>query len=152
MTIEIPGTPPTTTQQQHRVIVVHGRPKFIPGKQVEKTRRYFRNALLPYAGKTIDGPVAVTTIWSYPYRTSERKKITEKKRVLPKDTRPDADNLMKALLDEIVAAGILPDDNAIATLTTYKCWAADPGITINIEPINGDDFEKEINELKGHTA
>lgn len=150
MTIEIPGTPPTTTQQQHRVIVVNGRPKFIPGKGVAKTRQYFRNALLPYQGQTIDGPVAVTTIWSYPYRTSEPKKVTEKKLVLPKDTRPDIDNLMKALLDEVVSAGILPDDNAIATLTTYKCWSADPGITIQIEPIDGDDFEQEINGLRGN--
>ena len=51
--------------------------------------------------------------------------------VIPKQTRPDIDNLCKGLLDAL--SGVMWEDDAIITsLTARKVWAAKDEIVVNI--------------------
>jgi Holliday junction resolvase RusA-like endonuclease len=146
--IWIPGTPPTTTQQQHRVIVQNGKPKFIPGKKVEETRKKLMAAIQPQVYHTYDKPIKVTAIWTWPYRTHEAKAVRTSGNSVPKDTRPDTDNLMKALLDLLTEAGAITDDALVSSLTVHKCWGKTPGILVQLEEIDTEKFAETIERLK----
>ncbi len=47
-----------------------------------------------------------------------------------KTTRPDLDNLVKAVLDGLVWGGTLEDDNAIWEITARKRWVTGPPCTV----------------------
>lgn len=142
--IWIPGAPPTVTQQQHRVVCIKGRPHFVPTPKLRETRKHFAEVLGRYDGKTYTEPVTVEITWIFPYRHSERKAVTSAGRVIPKYTRPDVDNLNKALLDELTHTGIIQDDAIVSELVTRKCWGPHPGIKITIDDLNRVGFEREI--------
>ena len=62
----------------------------------------------------------------------------------PHTARPDADNLLKLVMDAIESAGLLPKgDAAIARTITSKAWAAQPGVVVTMGPSEalaaGDD-------------
>ena len=100
--------------------------------------------LSQYDGETYTEPVTATITWIFPYRSSEKKSIISAGRLIPKYTRPDVDNLNKALLDEMTGSGIIQDDAIIAELITRKCWGPAPGILIMIDDLNTTGFERDI--------
>ncbi len=54
---------------------------------------------------------------------------------LPKGTKPDIDNLIKAILDELKSMGVYRDDGQVFSLNVQKLWVAagaNPGARITI--------------------
>lgn len=84
---------PITKKNSQQIIYAKGRPMIIPSKQY---KQYERDALwlLNYDGDPIDYPVNVKAVF---YMKTRR--------------RVDLVNLQEALLDVLVAAEILEDDN-----------------------------------------
>ena len=148
--IWIPGDPPTVTQQQHRVIYVHGKPRFVPSNKLRKVRAHYAAAIREQKHMMHTGPVSVTISWCFPYRHSERRAITAAGAILPKDTRPDLDNLGKALLDELTGAGVIRDDSQIVEYVSRKCWCDTPGILIYVTDIDQVSFDHKIRDLREH--
>lgn len=53
-------------------------------------------------------------------------------KTIVKDTRPDCDNVVKVILDELTKQGFWVDDSLIWSLTIEKCWELTPSIYIKI--------------------
>lgn len=102
-----------------------------------------KNAISPFRPEApVNGPVYIKIIWCFPYRKSERKaKLGE---VIPKDTRPDIDNLNKNLLDILQKEQFITDDSNVVRLTTEKCWYETSGLYIKIMEIDPEIFGEKI--------
>ena len=69
------------------------------------------------------GPVYLEASITFPSRRSS---------VLPRTSRPDADNLAKDLLDALQATGFFRDDSQVARLTISKFDGPIPGIFVRV--------------------
>jgi len=68
----------------------------------------------------ITSPVAVKVLAAF-NRPKSKSRKKDPDGLIPKTTRPDADNVLKAVLDALVAAGVLKDD---AIVTDARCIKA----------------------------
>lgn len=131
-------TPPTTTSQASmRILKTKGGKHFIgkyansKAKQVQKT---FQLLLAPHKpGVPITGALSVEITYRMPYRKTEKRSHLRNE-WMPHDTRPDADNLLKLLLDSMNNV-FWNDDAQISYLSIYKQRGHDPHIRIKISQI-----------------
>lgn len=123
-------TPPTVTDQQHRILARLGkRPIVYDGPDLAEARAKLTANLAQHKPDApMNGPVRLVVRWLFPicgdhwdgqYRTS----------------RPDTDNLQKALKDSMTKLGFWRDDAQVASELIEKFWASQPGIYITIEEI-----------------
>lgn len=56
----------------------------------------------------------------------------------PKDTRPDADNYAKELIDAMTSCGFWKDDAQVVDLRIVKCYAETGAIHVKIEEVTDD--------------
>ena len=61
----------------------------------------------------------------------------QKKKPGWKVTRPDTDNLQKALKDELGRLGFYRDDTQVCVEVCSKIWAREPHIYIKLEELEG---------------
>ena len=85
-----------------------------------KSRKYLRELVALLDGEQIatTEPILLRCVFVHP-----RPKRLGKGPQVPKTTKPDLDNLIKMLLDGIVSANLIPDDNLVTTiqpLTGYQ--------------------------------
>lgn len=129
---------PTATHQQKNTKVVRGKnPKddkvvyFNPPNVVDAIR-LFNTSLLPHIpDKMIEGEaVRLTTYWLFPTKV---KKNVGKLKI----TRPDTDNSIKLLKDEMSKLKFWKDDALVAIDQIHKYWAepGKSGIFVRIEVI-----------------
>lgn len=120
--------PPTATQQEHKVRVVHGKPIFYDPPELQAARE---KLLANLAAHKPDIPfscgVQLITKWCFPCG----RHADGEYRV----TKPDTDNLQKLLKDCMTAVGFWTDDALVASEVTEKFWATVPGIYINIQEL-----------------
>lgn len=120
-------TPPTKTQQEHRI----GKRKdgsvyMYEDRDLKEVRYTIRNALKPFApDDPIPGPIRLITKWLFPKGTHANGQY--------KITKPDTDNLNKMLKDEMTKVGFWKDDALVASEVIEKFWADVPGIYIEIQ-------------------
>lgn len=124
-------------------MVAKERPKarVIPGKKPfaqfytpPKTRLWEehvgQHALMQLRGVEVDGdedftlPISDARIIAK-LRFNLKKPAGYPKSVVHVTKKPDLDNLVKAILDGIVTAGVIEDDNCITDLVTMKRYADD---------------------------
>jgi Holliday junction resolvase RusA-like endonuclease len=74
----------------------------------------------------------VDIFFAFTVPKSRAKKKTQAQQY--KDTRPDIDNLIKAVLDGLNMAGIWRDDAQIAILRASKTWSDSPRTVVTIRP------------------
>lgn len=131
-------TPPTTTSQASmRILRAKDGRQFIgkysnsKAKQVQKTLQML---LAPHKpGRPVDGALSVEITYRLPYRKTEKKSNLANE-WMPHDTRPDADNLLKLLLDSMNKV-FWHDDAQISHLSIFKQRGHDPHIRIKIRQI-----------------
>ena len=130
----IPGTPPTITNQSKGVRCIPDRGTMRPMFYKKKAYRQAEAHILTHLkrGTPFAGPVGVRIAFQWPWRKSEPKK----NRALgwkPKDTKPDADNSTKLVLDCLTKQQFgFSDDAQVAELTALKTWGDDPGTFIQV--------------------
>ena len=133
----IPGPPPTVTQQMKGVNCRPAGGGMVPFFYKKKAYREAESHILAHLqrGTPFAGPVGVRIAFQWPWRKSEPKK----NRALgwkPKDTKPDLDNSAKLVLDMMQKQQFgISDDAQIAELTVVKTWGDDPGIFIQVWPL-----------------
>jgi Holliday junction resolvase RusA-like endonuclease len=115
--------------------IAKGRPRFsmINGKPITftppKTRTF--EAMVAMTARTqappqpLEGAVSVEMRFFFTLPKSRIKKRIPLPTVQAKDTKPDIDNLIKAILDGLNGAGFWRDDAQIAKLTAFKAWTTD---------------------------
>ncbi len=125
----MPMKPPTVTQQEHKVTVINGKPRFYDPPELQTARAMLTAHLSRHLPKEpYRCGVRLITKWLFPVkgkRTDGEYKIT----------KPDTDNLQKLLKDCMTSCGFWKDDALVASEITEKFWAATPGIYIRIEEL-----------------
>lgn len=106
-----------------------------PSAKVKENTRNLAALIEPHRPHELfRGPLRVEITICYAWRKAE----TNKHRLLaalPKDTKPDADNLSKGITDVLESIGFFANDAQIAELHVRKCWTAKPGFYLRIDEI-----------------
>lgn len=124
--------PPTITAQEHEVTIVNGKPIFYDPEELKIAKAKLKAHLIPYApNKPYDGALRLMVKWCFP--------LTDKHFDGEyKYTKPDTDNLNKALKDIMQELRFYKNDSRIACEIIEKFWAKIPGIYIRLENIYDD--------------
>lgn len=129
MHIELDIIPPTATSQENKTAVVNGKIMHYKSKGAKATFAILTAALLPFRPKKpMDGPIRLVCYWRFPKGKSHRSGEW-------KITKPDTDNLQKALKDVMTRLGYWVDDSRVCSELVTKTWSDRPGIEIWAEEI-----------------
>ncbi len=110
-----------------RVVTVQGRPR---GVTPPKTRAWEQAAAWvlrhAHSGPPVEGPVCVVVdaIKSRPMRLLRRK---DPDGLLWRTTKPDVDNVSKAVLDALEKAGVIRNDTQVVELTARSLYTERTG-------------------------
>lgn len=115
---------PTVTQQEHKITTVTGRPRIYEPAELKAARQLFRDHLAQHRPEVpLKGPVELYVVWCYP-ATADHPACTWK------ITKPDTDNLIKLVKDEMTRLGFWLDDAQICMELNAKCYDKISGISI----------------------
>ena len=124
-------SPPTTTFQDKEI---NWKTKsFYKSYDVKQIEHLYRMHLAQHVPKEkITGPVRLITKWCYPYPDY----FTAKDRVPTfKTSKPDTENMVKLLKDQMTYLGFWNDDAQVASDVIEKFWAEPTGIYCKIESL-----------------
>ena len=135
-TISISIEPPPTHQAALRILKNKKTGAMFVGKMEKSSAKKWnvaftlllREAKQKYAVREYDQALTVGLVFVYPHT----KESAKKGHSVPKVTRPDVDNLSKSVLDCMVDAGWLKDDNLIVELILKKIHSDTPQVIIDI--------------------
>lgn len=130
-TVFVPGIPAPQGSKRHvgRGILVES----------SKTLRPWRLDVTTIAQAAHHGPplrcARVHIVFAFPrpkshYRTGRHAHELKPNAPRWHTSRPDIDKLERAILDALVAAGVLQDDSCVVLLTAHKTYSHQPGATI----------------------
>lgn len=112
----IPGNPPRTTAQQNKIAVVNGTPLvYSPKKLKDAKELYYTAALIHRPKEPMQGAIGLSAEFHF---GTPRKRLWG----TPKITRPDTDNMIKALKDALTKADYWGDDAQITKEYCAKYW------------------------------
>ena len=125
----MPMDPPTTTYQEHKIGVRHGKPYTYEPETVKAARAQLAAGLAPHRpAAPFTGGVQLVTKWGFP-PTKAHPSLTWR------TTKPDTDNLQKMLKDCMTRLGFWEDDSLVVSEICEKFFIDVPGIYIEITPI-----------------
>ena len=121
---------PSVTQQEHRIGVTKTGKKYIYEQQELKNARALIRAHMarhkPEA--PLEGPIMFNVIWLYQSEDHEEGEY--------KVTKPDTDNLIKMLKDELTRLGYWRDDAQVCSESNQKIWTrGSEGIIVMIDQL-----------------
>ncbi len=120
----IPMQIPNVTQQTHKITTVNGRPRIYEPAELRAARQLFRDHLAKHRpDQPLEGPVELSVYWCYP-ATKEHPEASWK------TTKPDTDNLVKMLKDEMTRLGFWKDDAQVCAELLNKLYDRVPGVWI----------------------
>ena len=124
MEFDIRFDPPRSTAQEKQYAVRNGRVVVYETANAKAAKQLLRLVLAPYTPRNpLTGAVALYVTWRFPYKG--------------KTTRPDTDNLNKALKDVMTDLGYWKDDALVAREHIEKIWHKEhPGIYVRIVDIS----------------
>ncbi len=121
--------PPTTTHQNKKIVRTAFGHKLADTVELSNARSIYCAMLAPHRPESpLSGPVGLHVEFHFPYRKSEPKKNLGK--LLPKDTKPDCDNMAKTLIDCMTRMGFWRDDAQIYRTMISKYWSPSPRVEI----------------------
>lgn len=132
----LPMNPPTVTDQMHRIVARPGhRPMIFDSDELRLAKDTLkahlakqRAELFAQGYQTIrDTPIRLKVMWCFPkgaHRDGEYR-----------ITKPDTDNLQKALKDTMTKLDYWQDDSLVCVEQVEKFWASIPGIYVRIDTI-----------------
>lgn len=130
---ELPENPKGTAQMKGTSFQ-GGKIHHYEKKEIRELRALYHHEIFKffYTNKMqvphFDGAVYFSVTFTY--------SIKDKKRWgQPKTSRPDADNIVKLLLDVCTDLEMWPDDAVVADLHVRKLWGDKPSVRITIEPL-----------------
>lgn len=125
----LPMRIPTVTHQEQGIAVRRGKPAVYDTPELKEARARFAAHLSKHApAEKLKGPIRLIVKWCFPMtagHTDGEYKIT----------RPDTDNLIKLLKDEMTKLGFWRNDAQVASEVNEKFWAKVSGIYISVEEL-----------------
>ena len=134
----LPIVPPRATSQGagKRIQVVKGRPRFFKNRRQESAEHDYMLLCAPYRpAAPMAGPVALTVDFVFPWRAGEPRRNRSLGR-MPKTTKPDGGNMLKALEDCLTKLGFWFDDAQVADERVTRAWGDQVGVYVAITPIH----------------
>lgn len=120
-----PMVPPTATAQMKQVRVHKGRPIHYDPPAVAEMKAKLKAAVAPYRPpEPLEGPVRLTTKWIWPGEEYRYK-----------TTKPDTDNMIKALKDVMERVGFYRNDCQVVSEITEKMHGPVSGIYVKVEAL-----------------
>ena len=135
LSFRIPGMPPRKTAQEKGMAADPAAPGGVRvfTKEPQRMEAYWMRAefarRLPEGWRARRGGVRVRVELVYPLRKSDK---CAPGALVPHTVRPDADNLVKALLDAMTRAGVWEDDAQVYDLHVRKFRAKTPRWTVRV--------------------
>jgi Holliday junction resolvase RusA-like endonuclease len=125
----MPMNPPTVTAQMHKVN--HQTGKFYDPPELKAAKAKLEAHLAQHLPEAVvfAGAVELRVCWCFPAGTSHKDGSW-------KITKPDTDNLQKALKDCMTRVGFWTDDALVCCEIVQKRWALTPGIMISIRELD----------------
>ena len=125
----MPMIPPTITAQEKKITVVNGKPKLYDPPELAAAKNKIKSNLIPFIpDQPLDGALRLVVKWCFPITGKHHDGEY-------KYTKPDTDDLNKALKDIMETLGFYVNDSRVASETIEKFWAKVPGIWIHLEKI-----------------
>lgn len=122
----LPMEPPTTTAQMHKVTVRNGKPVFYDPPAVKEMKAKLQAHLSRHRPEEpMLGPLRLACHWVWLSKTEAYK-----------PTKPDTDNLQKALKDVMGLCRFWLDDAQVCDERCIKSWGPVPGIFVQIEALS----------------
>ena len=122
----LPMIPPTVTAQEHKVAVKKGKAIYYDPQELKAAKMKLRDSIAPYRPDTpARGAVRLMVKWCFPITGSHYDGEY-------KTTRPDTDNLQKALKDIMTGLHFWKDDAQVASEICEKFYAKTPGLYIEL--------------------
>lgn len=131
----MPMIPPTVTFQDKELAVVKGRPIIHDSAQLHAVKAKLRGHLAKHVPEEpIQGPIRIMVKWCYPVTGNHKAGEW-------KITKPDTDNLQKALLDCMTKLRFWKDDAQVCSQIVEKFWSDVPGIFVFINQLEDTDHD-----------
>lgn len=120
--------------------VPKGRPRFYGNHAVTppKTREYEKLIREQWTHGMMNGPLHVTMVFTFKVPKSYSKKKHAELIGMPKTTKPDLDNLVKAVLDALNGVAYEDDSNICGTVAIKK-YGEEDEVFIMIEEVGKED-------------
>ncbi|MBQ9758767.1 MAG: RusA family crossover junction endodeoxyribonuclease [Opitutales bacterium] len=139
----IPCIPPTTTAQQHKRIFRTKDGRTFLGTDKKGTAVQNELCALLSVHRPPENfprylPVSCRIRLFFPYRKTEKKTPVKLRQHIAHIARPDADNLVKFLLDCMTRCNFWHDDSQIFHLCVEKYYHAEPGIQIDLSAFTSE--------------
>lgn len=130
----VPCIPPKTTHHAKRIVFPKGSrfARLADTAGLRDTKAFWYEVLTqirPASGLPVEGPMSLELDLVWPFLTSHSKRFRAQP-VAWYTTKPDCDNLAKAITDQMVRAGYFANDARIAVLTVTKRHGEQPGVRI----------------------
>lgn len=114
-------------------MVIQGKPRFFKKKAQKGAENMLWALLQPHApNEPLAGPLTLVCTFTFPWRAGEKKSVVRDFATYPIQTRPDVDNLFKALGDVMGGLRFWHDDAQLSSVCLHKQYGDTPGITINL--------------------
>ena len=133
--IFLPIEPPSATQQEKQV---NWKTKTLyQGDRSKDAKEKLRAYLVKHIpDQMVAPPIEMTVIYGFGLKAKHQTGEW-------KSTKPDLDNLQKALQDAMTELGFYKDDSHIAKLSVMKFWTYHPGISITLRHMEGDVYGRD---------
>lgn len=110
---------PTVTHQEHKVSVVHGKPRFYEPAELKDARQSYMAHLAQYAPhEPWKGPIRLEVKFLYQNESLLNEWTW-------KTTKPDTDNMIKLLKDCMTRTGFWQDDCQVVSEQVEKFYSRD---------------------------
>ena len=131
----MPMQPPTVTHhdKQLHAYMKGGRPYAVlhDSPELKDAKAKLHGCLAPHTPSIpFAGPVRLVAKWCFPIPPGGAHRDGDYR-----SSKPDTDNLQKALKDQMTRLGFWHDDAQVASEICEKFWAEVPGVYICIEPL-----------------
>jgi|694.fasta_scaffold46918_10 Holliday junction resolvase RusA-like endonuclease len=132
--LEAPIEPPTSTHQANLRVLKTKTGRLFVGKMKKNKVTKWVDQMRPYLvrGKPLQPMEGAVRVCIRLYYTSPKYLLPKinKCKELVKTTKPDVDNVVKVILDEMTKCGYWLDDSQIWCITIEKYWSATPKVCI----------------------
>lgn len=142
ISFSIPWIPGPKQGDRSRVVRTRTGKQFIAHYQpaeIVAEARSLASLIIPYRPPNpLEGPVVLNIFAFWPFCKSHSKRFRSTGR-RPKDTKPDTDNLQKAIMDVMQRTGFFVNDSQVCRVLCEKSWS-DRGPMLVIEVGTYDDW------------
>lgn len=128
---------PTVTQQEHKISTRGGKPRIYEPAELRAARQLFRDHLAKHRPDApLQGPVFLTTKWLFPLAGTHEDGEW-------KTSKPDTDNLVKLLKDEMTRLKFWKDDAQVAAEMITKHYSKIPGLFIQAVELDVEGVDSD---------